>query len=157
MKKLIINILLNIFFLFSFLHNQTYFHFEVEDFQGRIKNLSSSQENFIIICYSYYNCIECFKIIKFLIRKYSRYKIYFLARVTKNTLYFKQKAKYDIENSLRKYYNGKFEIYFDIHNNEDPWPPINLKEGIFGKYQISKTPAYFIISKDAIILKHLNI
>ncbi|MGC9079071.1 MAG: hypothetical protein ACP5I9_10015, partial [Candidatus Kapaibacteriota bacterium] len=51
---------------------------------------------------------------------------------------------------------NKIKIFFDRHFDEDPWPPINLKEGIFGKYNISKTPAYFIISPDTIIFKNYD-
>ncbi|MCX7880557.1 MAG: hypothetical protein N2517_07835, partial [Ignavibacteria bacterium] len=46
---------------------------------------------------------------------------------------------------------GKFKIFFDVHAEKDPWPPYNLKDGIFGKYKISKTPAYFICTNDTII------
>lgn len=131
--------------------NGNVFSFVVEDTNGNTIDLISIGQNHLIICFHYYNCIGCFKIIQRLEKKYRNFKICFLARVTRNEFSLKQRMEFEIKKKLSKFYRKEFVIYYDVHKEEDPWPPINLKEGIFGKYKISKTPAYFVLTKDTLI------
>ncbi|MGB9856494.1 MAG: hypothetical protein ACPLKS_08170, partial [Caldisericum exile] len=68
--------------------------------------------------------------------KYRNYNFSVLTRASENNKISKSRMKYDIKKALSRYFKTKFNIYFDIHYGRDPWPPINLKEGIFGKYNI---------------------
>ncbi|QLH52977.1 MAG: hypothetical protein CH6_0491 [Candidatus Kapaibacterium sp.] len=139
--------IISIFYLLS----QESVSFVVEDDNGNYINLSKTNNNYIIICFHYYNCVNCFKIISRLKERYPSYEICVLARVSKNNYNNKIRMKYDVKKILGPLVYDKFKIYFDVHNDEDPWPPINLKDGIFGKYRISKTPSYFILTKDTLI------
>lgn len=125
--------------------------FLVEDIKGRVIDLKATGKNLLIICFHHYNCIECFRIVDLLKSKYKKYSFAFLIRASKNDYPIKQKMIYDLKNSIKKFYKGNFNIYFDMHFKEDPWPPVNLNDGLFGKYKISKTPAYFILTKDTLI------
>jgi len=156
--RLINNILLlfigSLFFsccLYSFKLNIK--NFSVEKINGEILNIGKFKNNLIIICINNYYCKDCLKIIQKLKSKYRSFKLIFLIRVSKNEFAQKAKAKDYVEKELKKYNMVNPKIFFDIHSGEDPWPPKNLRGGIFGKYQIEKTPAYFILTKDTLIFK----
>ncbi|MGB9763610.1 MAG: hypothetical protein ACPLW7_06475, partial [Minisyncoccia bacterium] len=108
----------------------------VEDENGNIVNFKQIGNKHILICYHYYQCVDCFKIIAKLNEKYRNYNFSVLTRASENNKISKSRMKYDIKKALSRYFKTKFNIYFDIHYGRDPWPPINLKEGIFGKYNI---------------------
>lgn len=35
-------------------------------------------------------------------------------------------------------------IFFDIHHNQDKWPPDDIQDGLFGKYKLKKFPALLV-------------
>ncbi|MGB9762636.1 MAG: hypothetical protein ACPLW7_01260 [Minisyncoccia bacterium] len=115
-----------------------------------------SKNNKIVICYNELSCVDCFKnLVLEIYSKFGGFEIYFLIRTNNNSSENKRISIQSLKRKLNLKWN-KIKIFFDRHFDEDPWPPINLKEGIFGKYNISKTPAYFIISPDTIIFKNYD-
>lgn len=125
--------------------------FIVEDINGKTIDLASTRRNNLIICYHNYNCVDCFSILQKLKKKYKGFRLCFLARSKTNQQQLKRMIEFEIKKNLRKFYKKEFVIYYDLHKEVDPWPPVNLQEGIFAKYKITKTPAYFILTKDTLI------
>ncbi|MEM3335596.1 MAG: hypothetical protein QXY47_06145 [Thermoplasmata archaeon] len=138
-------------FTFNIFNFDNKLPFLVEDEKGKIIDLAKTNHKSIVICFNYYNCINCFEIISKLKTDFPNYNFYFLARLEKNDLFNKRKTKLFINKNFTKYFQKDIIVYFDIHFGKDPWPPINLQEGIFAKYKITKTPAYFILTKDTLI------
>ena len=50
------------------------------------------------------------------------------------------KNKIEHKASLQKVLSD-FEMFYDSQSNADPYPPSNISDGLFGYYQIVKTPA----------------
>ncbi|MGB9856367.1 MAG: hypothetical protein ACPLKS_07505, partial [Caldisericum exile] len=95
-----------------------------------------SKNNKIVICYNELSCVDCFKnLVLEIYSKFGGFEIYFLIRTNNNSSENKRISIQSLKRKLNLKWN-KIKIFFDRHFDEDPWPPINLKEGIFGKYNI---------------------
>jgi thioredoxin-related protein len=121
---------------------------QVYDLKGNIKTLEEISENkpLIIVFFSTYTCISCNEelnaIFDSLCGKYNL-KVILIGRL---------KGKFDIldayeqKNIIKKYFPD-YQLYFDIHNSTDIWPPKNLKGGLFQFYKVEKFPAILFFNK----------
>lgn len=99
----------------------------------------------IIVFYSDYTCKDCFKkIAKEIEDMKSEDQEINLIVLLRCSLF--NKYRKDMYREAKKIFNTD-NIYFDIHNKEDKWPPVDLEEGIFGMFPIVQTPAILKISE----------
>lgn len=112
-------------------------NFLIENTSNRkIEEINQWDSISFLILYSQYNCTDCFdKLIPLIQKEYPQAQIRIIARCGQINFEGKKRC-YDAIPKILK----KFPIYFDIHNSFDPWPPKNLKDGIFGYYKVSITP-----------------
>ncbi len=124
---------------------------QVYDIKGNIKTLQEVSENkpLIIVFFSTYTCINCNyelnSTLDKLLKKIS-FKVIVLSRLSEA---FNIIDAYK-EKKLIKTYYPKFDVYFDIHNSDDSWPPKNLQGGLFQFYKVEKFPAILIVKSNFI-------
>lgn len=94
-----------------------------------------------------YGCLDCFNTINTIISKNeidtSKVFIAIVGRVNNSP-----SAKKDLINSLKERMPLISKIYFDIHSEDDAFPPTNPMEGLFGKFNIKRTPAVLLWDND---------
>ncbi|MDQ3073128.1 MAG: hypothetical protein M3Q97_07700 [Bacteroidota bacterium] len=44
---------------------------------------------------------------------------------------------------------GLSDVFYDIHYEQDPYPPLRLNDGLFGRFGISSTPVILLVDKNA--------
>ena len=121
--------------------------FQVYDSKGKMQTIEdvSKGENLIIVFFSHYTCIKCNEdlniVLDSLAKKYA-IKVIILSRLKND---FDIVDAYKLKSSIKKYYPN-YDVFFDIHHSTDPWPPINLKGGLFYKYNITLTPSVLVIN-----------
>jgi len=100
-----------------------------------------------IIFYNTYNCFECMvKLNKSLIKykeKYPQEEIVVLVRSQQDVL-----TKKIFKRDIGKMY-PKVAVEFEYIEKDDPWPPVNLQGGLFGKYKVTITPTVLIIKESS--------
>lgn len=103
----------------------------------------SKSQNKIFVFFGSYACNDCNKTIKIHIDSLILTKkidsAYTIAR-TRNQILSKKLLKRDI---FRLFPN--YSIKYEFIEEDDPWPPKGLKGGLFGKYNVSLTPAVLFI------------
>lgn len=124
---------------------------QVYDIKGNIIKLQEMTENkpLVIVFFSTYTCINCNNELNSTLDKLLKkiaFKVIILSRLS---------GPFNIidaykEKKLIKSYYPNFDVYFDIHHSEDPWPPKNLQGGLFQDYKVEKFPAILIIKKNNI-------
>lgn len=105
-------------------------------------SIANSQNN-IYIFFGPYCCVDCFKTVKIytdaMIKENKVDSIFVIGRTTNQVLQRKL-LKRDISKLMPDY-----PIIYEFIEEDDPWPPKNLKGGLFGKYNVSLTPAVLFI------------
>jgi hypothetical protein len=91
----------------------------------------------LFILYSNYNCIDCVLKLDHFVNslKDTNIKKGVIIRCDNNIM-----IKKELLNKIKKLLPGYY-VFFDIHKSEDPWPPCNLKDGIFGYFKVCQTPS----------------
>jgi hypothetical protein len=121
--------------------------FNVYDTKGKIYTIEevSVGKDLIIVFFTHYTCIKCNEdlntVLDSLAKKYE-IKVIILSRLKDD---FDIVDAYKLKSSIKKYHPN-YDVFFDIHNSTDPWPPIKLKGGLFHKYNITMTPAVLIMN-----------
>lgn len=111
----------------------------VEDFDKnkyKLKELLNNQT--YIILFNRYNCFDCFDKLK---RDSLDNKDYFIIVRCENNIIERKEIL-----TLLKSVFANTNIYFDIHEEVDSWPPRSVKQGIFGLFNIVFTPAILVFN-----------
>ena len=116
----------------------------------------NSRENTILILQSNYTCAKCLQDLmqqiddSGILQKQSNVSLYIIDRCN-NSILERRRQISDFKKLVGdfKCFNSK-NVLFDIHGEEDPWPPKNLKDGLFGKFDVSITPAVIFIKNDSL-------
>jgi hypothetical protein len=132
MKFIIITLLLDAFF-----------GLHIDDTE---QNLLKENTPSAIVFYSNYSCHDCFYDVKDAIEEIDNVNKVVLIRCNNSIL-----QRREMMQGTQKIFGSKWRIFFDIHESEDIWPPNNLKEGLFGYYNVSKTPAVILTYKDSVL------
>lgn len=106
----------------------------------------SSREKIYLILSNGYSCKECFRSLSAALQSYAgddslaRYAVVIRS---KRSIYARRLAL----NAVQELLPDVEEFYFDCADSasEDPWPPVNVKGGIFGRYNVGKTPALLVV------------
>lgn len=116
------------------------------DIYGKIINLEQKtlKKSTILLFYSDYNCINCINVLKgSLVRLGDSLNIKVLI-ISRLPTKFDELDAVHTYNRIKKRFDSD-EIYFDIHQSIDTWPPTNIEDGLFGKYKLNKFPAVLVI------------
>ena len=137
-----------IFIIFSiaFINLYSKEYFIIDKNNNKIIFDSKKINNTIFIIFiSNYNCLHCLHTIENNIIWYKSnvdsLSEYFILLRSGNGPISRKK----LLNQVNKYLTTK-KVFFDYHIFDDPYPPINLKEGIFGSFNVGETPALAIFS-----------
>ncbi len=107
----------------------------------------------IYIFFGPYCCVDCFKTVKIYtdtMIKGKRVDSIFVIGRTTNQVLQRKLLKRDISKLMPDY-----PIIYEFIEEDDPWPPKDLKGGLFGKYNVSLTPAVlFIIGNKEIFISY---
>jgi|GEM_PF-2793887 len=102
-----------------------------------------------VIFYNDYSCRDCFPRIERVLREIrgadTSYHIIALIRTDGGVL-----GRRSALSGARKLLPDLQDFYFDCRetSDDDPWPPMNLRGGLFGRYGISKTPSLLLYFRD---------
>lgn len=102
-----------------------------------------------------YNCHDCIITAIGAIDSYIQHstnptRVILLTRTQKSMV-----AKTEMINKIRKF-SKKHQILFDcVDGNNDKWPPVTINDGVFGMFNVSKTPILIAIHRNKEI-KSLN-
>lgn len=106
-----------------------------------LSNVSPQKK--IYIFYGSCCCVDCFKTIRIytdaLIKEKKVDSIFVIGRTTNQVLQRKL-LKRDISKLMPDY-----PIIYEFIEEQDPWPPKNLKGGQFGKFNVSLTPTLLFV------------
>jgi len=115
---------------------------------GQLITLNSltKSTNWIFILFNNYNCVDCVKELDTCLKRIQDTNLIkgVIVRCENNVI-----AKKEILAKIQKNLIG-YSFFFDYHKLKDPWPPCNLKEGIFGYYKICQSPSILLANKYSI-------
>ncbi|MEI6090553.1 MAG: hypothetical protein WCR42_08895 [bacterium] len=115
-------------------------------FSAVINVNTANSQNKIYIFYGPYCCVDCFKTVKIytdaLVKEKKVDSIFVIAR-SMNQVLQRKILKRDISKLMPDY-----PIIYEFIEEQDPWPPKNLKGGQFGKFNVSITPTLLFVIGD---------
>ncbi|GEM_PF-5421756 len=96
------------------------------------------KESSLIIFYNNYSCFDCVKKIISSMKKEKIDSISIISRTGNSTINRREMLSF-----ISKKINVK-SVFFDSHDSIDDWPPVDVKGGLFGFFNIVKTPAILL-------------
>ncbi len=106
----------------------------------------AQSQNKIYIFFGPYSCYDCFKKIKVstdsLLKAQIVDSVIVISR-SQNKVLLKKLIKRDVSKLFPDY-----SVKFEYIGEDDPWPPKDLKGGLFGKYNVTVTPTILVYKGD---------
>lgn len=145
--KIAVLILINIFTFYSQPLNKSdgraIYVYNIRSDSINISEFSKVNTLFVIF-YNNYSCSQCFNQLLYCLKAINKHEL------SNNVILLMRSGQSIVQKremfaSVKRNISEIKKFYFDIHDDvPDSWPPINLKGGVFGQYNVSKTPSLLI-------------